>query len=202
MLNTRAPKTLLDIAWPQGATARSVGTVGAILFGMCLLTLSAKIQVPFWPVPMTMQTLVVLVLAMAYGARLGAGTVLAYLMAGAAGMPVFAGTPEKGLGLAYMMGPTGGFLVGFLIAAWFVGSLAERGWDRSFLKCAVAMVAGNVVLLLSGLVWLSVLFGTTKAIEVGLLPFLASTALKTTLGAFLMPVVWRIAGRRSATQQG
>lgn len=201
MLDARSPRTLLDLAWPEGVLARRIGTTAAVFFGMCLLTLSAKMKVPFWPVPMTMQTLVVLMLGMAYGARLATGTVFAYLLAGAAGLPVLAGTPERGIGLAYMMGPTGGFLIGFLLAAWLVGVLAERGWDRTFLTCAAAMVLGHLVISLSGVAWLSVLMGTSKAIDVGLMPFLASSALKTALGAVCMPVIWRILGRRSATQE-
>ena len=93
MLTTDSPRTLLDLAKPESGAAKLATTVGAMLFGVCLLTLSAKIKVPFWPVPMTMQTLVVLMLGMAYGARMAAGTVLAYLLAGAAGLPVLAGTP-------------------------------------------------------------------------------------------------------------
>lgn len=195
MPNAYAPKTLVDIAWPRTDALRYAALAVAVVFGVCLLTLSAKMQVP-GPVPMTMQTLVVVLLGMAYGSRLGAATVLAYLLAGAAGLPVFANTPERGIGLAYMMGPTGGFLVGFLISAWVVGTLAERGWDRTFLRCAIASIAGHVIILLAGLVWLSVLLGTTKAIEVGLLPFLASTALKTALNAALMPMIWTALGRR------
>lgn len=195
-MSAAAPRTLLEAAWPQDISARRVGMVVAALFGVCLLTLSAKVQVPFWPVPMTMQTLVVLMLGMAYGSRLAAATVFAYLLAGAAGLPVFAGTPERGIGLAYMMGPTAGFLVGFVIAAWVVGFLAERGWDRSFLTCALAMIAGHVVISLSGVVWLAVLMGSTKAIDIGLMPFLASSALKTALGTAAMPVIWRIVSRK------
>lgn len=193
--NAYAPKTLVDIAWPRTDALRYAVLAVAVVFGVCLLTLSAKMQVP-GPVPMTMQTLVVVLLGMAYGSRLGSATVLAYLLAGAAGLPVFANTPERGIGLAYMMGPTGGFLAGFLISAWVVGALAERGWDRTFLRCAIASIAGHVIILLAGLVWLSVLLGTAKAIEVGLLPFLASTALKTALNATAMPMIWTLLGRR------
>jgi len=201
MLDVRSPRTLLDVAWPDGAQARRLTTAAAVLFGVCLLTLSAKVQVPFWPVPMTMQSLVVIMLGMAYGSRLAVATVCAYLLAGAAGLPVFAGTPARGIGLAYMMGPTAGFLVGFVLAAWLVGFLAERGWDRTFLKCAAAMVLGHLAISLSGVVWLAILMGTTKAIDVGLTPFLASSALKTALGAACMPVIWRILARKSATQE-
>jgi biotin transport system substrate-specific component len=194
MAQTHTATTMLDTTLPRGRSARWATAAAAVFLGMCLLTVSAKVQVPFWPVPMTLQTLVVLMLGMAYGSRLAAGTALAYLCAGAAGLPVLAGTPERGIGLAYMMGPTGGFLVGFVVAAFLVGLLAERGWDRSFLKCAAAMVLGHVAITLTGLAWLSVLLGTSKAIELGLMPFLASSALKTALGAALMPMAWRVLG--------
>ena len=92
-----------------------------------LLAISAKVQVPFWPVPMTMQTFVVLMLGIAYGSRLGASTGVLYLVEGAIGLPVFA----KGAGIAYLIGPTGGYLIGFVIAMYVVGLLAEKHWDRS-----------------------------------------------------------------------
>ncbi len=201
MLNSATPRTLLDLARPESAPARLVTATAAVLFGVCLLTLSAKIQVPFWPVPMTMQTLVVLMLGMAYGSRMATGTVLAYLLVGAAGFPVLAGTPERGIGLAYMMGPTGGFLIGFLLSAWVVGFLAERGFDRSLLACGAAMLLGHVVISLSGVVWLAALLGTSKAISVGFVPFLASSLLKTALGAVAMPLIWRVVERRSTLRR-
>src|SRR5690349_15200312 len=121
--------TLIDALWPAGATPVIRWAVLA-LAGSLLLTASAKAQVPMWPVPMTMQSFVVLVIGMAYGARLAGATVALYLLEGALGLPVFAGTPEKGIGLAYMAGPTGGYLAGFAVAAVAMGWLAERGWDR------------------------------------------------------------------------
>ena len=187
--------TLFDALSAEGSSARLIYLVVAVLLGICLLTLSAKIQVPFWPVPMTMQTLVVFMLGMAYGGRLGAATVLAYLLVGATGLPVFAGTPERGIGLAYMMGPTGGFLMGFLVAAWVTGTFAERGWDRSILWCALAMLAGTVALYVVGLAALMPVTGVWRAIEVGLLPFVASSTLKIGLGAVAMPLIWRFVRR-------
>ena len=117
--------TLAGVLWPAGRGAAALRTLALLLIGSALLTVSAKIQVPFWPVPMTMQTFVVLVLGAVYGWRLGAATVLAYLAEGAAGLPVFAGTPEKGIGIAYMMGPTGGYLIGFVAAAAVVGVVMQ-----------------------------------------------------------------------------
>jgi biotin transport system substrate-specific component len=133
---------------------------------------------------------------MAYGPRLGTGTVLAYLLVGALGLPVFAGTPERGIGLAYKMGPTAGFLLGFVAAAWVAGILAERGWDRSVLWCATAMLAGTVIIIGFGLAALIPVTGFSRAIEVGLVPFLASGALKIALGALALPLVWRVLGPR------
>ena len=197
---TQGQRTLFGFAASESASSRLLSVAAAVLFGLCLLTLSAKVQVPFWPVPMTLQTLVVLMLGMAYGPRLGAGTVLAYLLVGAVGRPVFAGTPGRGIGLAYMMGPTGGFLMGFVAAAWITGALAERGWDRSVPWCAAAMLAGTVVIFVLGLAALIPITGFSRAIEAGLIPFLASSALKIALGAVAMPLIWRVLGRRRAVR--
>ena len=190
--------TIADIVWPSRPQARIVRAAALMLLGACLLTLSAKIQIPFWPVPMTMQTLVVLVIGMAYGWRLGAATVLAYLVAGAAGLPVFAGTPARGIGVAYMMGPTGGYLLGFLVSAAAVGFLGERGWDRSLPRTAVAMVLGQAIIALAGVAWLAILFNLPKAIEVGFKPFLAASLLKVALGIVLMPTIWKLLDRNPA----
>ena len=139
-------------------------TLFLVLAGSILLTLSAKIQIPFYPVPMTLQTLVVLLIGVAFGWRMGSATVLAYLAQGALGLPVFAGTPEKGLGLLYMAGPTGGYLVGFALAAGLTGWLAERGLDRSAIGTAIAMIAGNLVIYVIGLIWLANFVGFEKAV--------------------------------------
>jgi len=186
--------TLVSAVWPdRGSRMLRLGAI--VLLGTLLLTASAKIQVPFWPVPMTMQTFVVLFLGAALGARLGALTVLLYLAEGALGLPVFAGTPEKGLGLAYMAGPTGGYLIGFVAGAYLVGWLAERGWDRSVPRLFVAMMLGHVVILGLGLAWLTQLIGFEKAWMVGVVPFYAATLFKTALGAYMVPALWHLAKR-------
>ena len=187
--------TLVSILPGTTSVSRSVRNVGLALAGSALLALSAKIQVPFWPVPMTMQTFAVIVLAMAFGARLGAATVALYLLEGAVGLPVFAGTPEKGIGLAYMMGPTGGYLAGFLVAAGLAGWMAERGWDRSFLKATAVNALATVVIFTGGLAWLAILVGPAKAVAVGLTPFLAASAFKIALGGAVMPLAWSFARR-------
>ena len=147
--------------------------------GSLLLIVSAKFQVPFYPVPMTLQPLVVLLLGVVLGSRLGAATVLLYLAQGAAGLPVFAGTPEKGVGLAYMVGPTGGYLLGFALAAYVTGWLAERGFDRTRLGTALAMSLGMVVIYSLGLLWLGVFVGyNANLLHLGLTPFVLGDVLK------------------------
>ncbi len=147
--------SLADALWPYSLENRWLRNATLAIVGSLLLTVSAKTHVPFWPVPMTMQTFAVLVIAMVYGPRLGTATVLLYLMEGAAGLPVFSGTPEKGIGLDYMAGPTGGYLVGFLVAAALLGFLNTRGWDRHFFTTLLAMTLGTLVILLMGYGWLA-----------------------------------------------
>jgi len=189
--------TFAETLWPSAGSGtgarRLLRAVILALIGSALLTVSAKIQVPFYPVPMTMQTFVVLTLGMAYGWRLGAATVLLYLAEGAAGLPVFSGTPEKGIGLAYMMGSTGGYLIGFAAAAGLTGWLAERGWDRNVLTTALAMLIGNIVIYVPGLLWLGSLFGWDKPIlEWGLTHFVLGDLAKLALAALALPLAWRL----------
>lgn len=166
--------------------------------GTIALWISAKVQVPFYPVPMTMQTFVVLVIGMAFGWRLGGATVLLYLAEGMAGLPVFAGTPERGIGLAYMVGPTGGYLVGFVLAAVAVGLLAERRWDRRVLTTLVAMTIGTAIIFACGLLWLGTVVGWDKPVlELGLWPFLPGAAFKIALAAAVLPLAWRAVGRHN-----
>jgi biotin transport system substrate-specific component len=165
----------------------------AMVAGSAVLALSAKAQVPFWPVPMTLQTLAILVIGMAYGSKLGTATVLLYLAQGFVGLPVFAGANA---GPAYFMGPTAGYLVGFVVSVWLIGWLAERGWDRSLLRGTIAMTVGHGVILALGVAWLSTLVGFEKAMAVGLHPFWAATVLKTALGVAIMQAAWKLALKR------
>ncbi len=163
----------------------------AVLAGTAILTLSAKITVPFYPVPMTMQTFAVMLIAAVYGARLGGATVLAYLGQGLAGLPVFAGTPEKGIGLAYMVGPTGGYLVGFVVAAILVGWLAERGWSRNVLMLGLAMIFGTAVIFAFGAAWLATFVGIDRVVEIGVAPFVLGGLVKCALAAAASSLAWR-----------
>ena len=151
--------------------------------GTVLLWAAAKVQVPFFPVPATLTTLVVVLIGAFYGSRLGSVTILAYLTEGLAGLPVFAGTPEKGIGLAYMVGPTGGYIIGYVAAAFLVGLLVERGGGRAIVAMGGAVLAANVVLYATGLAWLGHLIGIDKAVSFGLMPFLAADALKILIAA-------------------
>ena len=171
-----ASTTFADVLWPARGMPRALRAVLLALLGSALLTISAKIEVPFYPVPMTMQTLVVLLLGMAFGARLATATVLLYLAEGAVGLPVFAGTPERGIGLAYMMGPTGGYLVGFVLTAALTGWLTERRRDVAGL--VLATVAGTVATFVPGVLWLAYLIGFEQSLVHGLMPFLWGALVK------------------------
>lgn len=165
-----------------------------VLAGTAILAASAQVKVPMWPVPVTMQTFVVLMIGMAYGWRLGGATLLAYMGEGALGLPVFA----SGGGLAYFAGPTSGFLIGFFVAAVFVGWLAERGWDQSLLRTAIAMTGGTALIYLFGVSWLAVFFGDVdKALVHGLYPFIVGDMVKIALAALLLPFCWKLLDRFS-----
>lgn len=186
--------TLAATLWPSTPrqSTRLLKPVLLALLGTAALAISAKIQIPFIPVPMTMQTLVVLMLGMAFGWRLGVATVALYLLEGAAGLPVFAGPST---GMAYMAGPTGGYLLGFLLAAAFTGWAAQRGWDRDLPRTAVAMAAGHLIVFIPGVAWLAALIGWDKAWSLGFVMFLPATLLKTALGVALMPLAWKLVRR-------
>ncbi len=167
-----------------------------VMGGSLLLWLSAKVQVPFWPVPMTLQTLAILGLAAVLGSRLGTAAVLAYIAQGAAGLPVFAGTPEKGIGLAYMMGPTGGYILGFVLAAFAVGWLAERGWARHPLTLFIAALLGVALIHAPGLLWLAQFTGWSKVLALGFWPFIGGDVLKAAIVALAIPATWKLCNGR------
>lgn len=142
---------------------------GTIIVAVALLTLCAKLRIPSWPVPMTLHTFAVMAIALALGPRLATASFLAYLIVGAAGLPVFSGTPERGIGLAYMMGPTGGYLLGYLAASWVAGTLAQ---GCGFAGRVLAMLAGLGLTYAAGLLWLSFYVPVEAIIPLGFLPFI------------------------------
>ncbi|HSG95585.1 MAG TPA: biotin transporter BioY [Afifellaceae bacterium] len=192
MFALTAPRPLIGRIIPDEGPARWAANAALVVAGSLALWVSAKIQVPFYPVPMTLQTLAIMVIAASFGLRLGVATVLLYLAEGAFGLPVFAGTPEKGIGLAYMMGSTGGYLAGYVIAVALVGWLAERGFDRNVFKLFGAMFVGDVIVFALGLLWLGTLLGWDKPILAwGLYPFILGDLTKIALAASAV-----VAGRR------
>lgn len=188
---SHAHLTVAGALWPAKQNSLARNAVLAVL-GSLVLALSAKLSVPFWPVPVTMQSLVVLGLGAAYGWRLAGATIALYLLEGAVGLPVFA----SGAGLAYMAGPTGGYLAGFLLSAMLVGYLAEKGADRHWLTMFGAMIAGAALVYVPGVLWLAGLIGMDKAVAFGLVPFLLGDVLKAALAAAVFPAIWQLLGRR------
>jgi biotin transport system substrate-specific component len=199
----------------QNTQSQIIKSLFVIFLGSIILTISAKIKVPFYPVPMTMQTFVVVLIGVTLGWKLGLATVFAYLFEGAIGIPVFAGTPEKGLGVAYLMGPTGGYLFGFLVATYVAGSFK---YDNCFdsqkfklakenlpfflaLRSAITLPYKNIIKLIFsvsfiyifGLLWLGFLIGWDKPIfQLGAYPFLLSELFKMLILAYIAGFFYKV----------
>ncbi|HEV7253796.1 MAG TPA: biotin transporter BioY [Mesorhizobium sp.] len=186
------PNAFIAGALPQAGAARLLSQFGLTVLGTLILTLSAKYKVVLGPVDMSLQTLAVMGIAACFGLRLGVATVALYLFEGAMGLPVFQGTPEKGVGLAYMMGPTGGYLLGFLVMAAIVGWAADRGWDRSVASFLPVLLAAEAAMMFLGFAWLAAIFGTDAAWTAGVLPFIAPDLVKVGLAAAALPLAWSV----------
>ena len=170
----------------------TVLTIGGSLF--VALSAQVAIPLPFSPVPITGQTLAVLLVGALLGSRRGSLCLLAYLTEGAVGLPVFAGGTA---GLVHLLGPTGGYLMGFIPAAFLTGLLAERGWDRRIGTALLAMSAGNAVIYAFGLPWLALFTGGERVLALGLLPFVFGDIVKLVLAAALLPSGWKLLGGKS-----
>ena len=202
--------TLAATLWPVDASRGWLRNVVLAVVGSLLVALCAQIQVPLWPVPITGQTFGVLVVGMVYGWRLGGATLVLYTAQGAVGLPVFANFSG---GLGVLAGPTGGYIFGgFVLGAALVGYLAERGWDRGFVRIGLAMLAGNVAIYVPGLAWLALFYAGPgaqyvaatgadgalgAAFAAGALPFLLGDLLKLLLAAAVLPLVWRRVSRQA-----
>jgi len=188
-----SPSVLADAAWPRSQSSNFLRDLVLVLAGTAFIAMCAHIKVPMYPVPMTMQPFAVLLVGLAFGARLGAMTVGLYLLEGIVGLPVFTG----GAGPAYFMGPTGGYLVGFFVAAAATGWLAESGWGRPAVRIFLAMLIGTALIYVFGIVWLvaGLGLGFEKAVAVGLVPFIIGDLAKAALAALCLPVAWRLIGR-------
>jgi biotin transport system substrate-specific component len=179
-----------------------------VIVGSALLIISAKVKVPFYPVPMTLQTLAVMAIAAAYGSRLAVATVIVYLAQGMLGLPVFTNTPPAIAGPAYFLGPTGGFLVGFVVAAFIVGLAADRGHDRSPVRLFGYMLVADIAIFALGFAWLAWFaqlssgatgVGVAGAWTGGVLPFLLADLVKIALAACLIPAAWLLVKPKSDT---
>lgn len=188
-------RPLVSLALPEKGAARLATQLLLAIAGTLLLTLSAKTKVVLGPVDISLQTLAVLLIASAYGLRLGVATMLLYMAEGAMGFPVFQGTPEKGIGIAYMLGSTGGYLAGFVVMAAIVGWAADRGWDRHPVKLFNAMLVAEVIMMAMGFAWLAMLIGPEKSWQFGVLPFIVGDLIKVALAATLVPAAWSLLKR-------
>jgi len=181
-----------------------IKTILVVLLGSILLTISAKVKIPFYPVPMTMQTFVVLFLGMSLGPKVGSATVALYLLEGIFGLPVFANSPEKGIGLVYFTGPTMGYLIGFLVATYLAGLLLSPSkklnqyikflkFRNSYLTIFFSLLFSVSFIYILGLFWLGTLIGWDKPIfKLGAQPFLLAELFKLTLLTILYPWIFKI----------
>lgn len=196
------PNTLLGVFQPKGDAARLASNLATVVLGTLLITICAKINVPVWPVPVTLQSFAIAALAAAFGMRIGVATVALYLLEGAFGLPVFA----TGGGLAYLAGPTGGFLLAFLALAAIVGYAADRGASGKPLTLFAVMVGAEALVLVLGFVWLLALSGqagwidqnnvVASAFAGAIQPFVIWDILKMALAALTVTGAWALFGRR------
>ena len=209
MASIASTQVLSEAIWPAEGTAKRVKQAVLFVAGILFLTAAAqiKVAVPPSPVAVNLGTFAVLTVGAAYGPRLGLATILGYMLVGALGFDVFQSSTAQYNGLGYMMGSTGGYLFGYVLAVGALGALARRGWDRSVLMMAVAMLIGNVLLYVPGLLWLAhwteaagktdlVTYGTlwNQTLAWGATPFLIGDAMKLVLAALVLPAVWKLVG--------
>jgi len=183
--------SFVSVRWLPHVSSK-VRDLGWMVLGALWVALFAQVRIPlpFTPVPITGQTFAVLLVGAALGAGRGAGALMLYLLMGMTGLPVFAGGAA---GLFHLTGPTGGYLLGFVIAAAAVGRMAEHGWERSFRTSLIPFSLGTLLIYLVGVPWLALYVGPQAAIQKGLLPFLPGDLIKLLLAALALPSAWRLA---------
>lgn len=180
----------MDVIRPARKTFAMAFDILAVLLGSFFIALVSQVAIPlgFTPVPLTMQTLAILLIGGVLGSKRGAFSVLTYLFQGAIGLPVFF---HGGSGLAILMGPTGGYLLGFVVAAYVVGYLLERGWKESYALSLAAMAIGSLAILVLGAMWLGLYVGSANALRLGLYPFIIGDVVKMLIAASLIPTGWK-----------
>lgn len=197
MSTTLNHAVLSEAVGPSEGTGLWIKRAALVVLGITALAIMAKIKVPVpgSPVAIGMGTLAVLSIGAAYGARLGLATIMGYMILGMIGFDIFQSSTAELNGLEYMMGGTGGYLLGYVLATVVMGALARRGWDRSMVWMAVAMLIGNIILYVPGLLWLGQLYGWDKPILAwGLTPFIFGDLVKLALAALLLPALWKLVG--------
>lgn len=185
--------TLIDVIIPrlENKTLALIKDIALVLSFAIFTGIAAKLKIEIGMVPITMQTLTVLLAGVLFGSKRGALSQLTYLLMGLAGLPWFA----RGGGITYLMSPTFGYIIGFVLAAYLVGWLCERGFDREVKTAILAMLIGNILLYFPGLLWLAKFVGFKKVLAIGLYPFIPGDLLKILLAGLALPLGWKFIKR-------
>ena len=197
MSNTVSNSVLSEEIWSTEGNAVWVKRIVLVVLGIAALAIAAKVKVPVWPspVPVTLGTFAVLTIGTAYGPRMGLATIVGYMLVGALGFDVCANSASGATGIEYMMGSTGGYLVGFVLATVALGYAARRGWDRNVVMMGVSMFVGSLIIYIPGVLWLAHLYSWENAFAWGVTPFLIGDAMKLALAALIVPAVWKMVGK-------
>ena len=197
MISIGIKTSLVEEAFFKTGSFLMLKRLTLVVVGIFMLALFSKIKIPIWPspVPINLATLSVLTIGLTYGPKLGLTTVFGYLMLGTLGFDIFANSSAKVNGMEYMLGSTGGYLFGYLLATIALGFLARAGWDRNVFKIVLALIIGNALIYIPGIFWLAELYTWNKPILAwGLTPFLIGDALKILLAALVIPSMWKFIG--------
>ena len=197
MISIGIKNSLVEEAFFKTGSFLMLKRLTLVVVGIFMLALFSKIKIPIWPspVPINLATLSVLTIGLTYGPKLGLTTVFGYLMLGTLGFDIFANSSAKVNGMEYMLGSTGGYLFGYLLATIALGFLARAGWDRNVFKIVLALIIGNALIYIPGIFWLAELYTWNKPILAwGLTPFLIGDALKILLAALVIPSIWKFIG--------
>ena len=195
---TNSNKLLIEAIWTPNQDIIWIQRMVLVAFGIIFLIIAAKIKLilPFSPVPVTLGTFAVLTIGTTYGQRLGLMTIFGYLLIGMLGFDVFANSSAEANGLTYMLGGTGGYLIGYCFAIMALGFIAKLNWDRNIFKLGAALVFANILIYAPGLLWLGQLYGWDQPIIAwGLTPFIIGDLLKLALTASLIPLIWKLIGK-------
>jgi len=195
MTTAQNDAVLQEAIWSTTGASLWIKRALLVALGIAGLAIAAKIKVPMWPVPITMGTFAVLTIGAAYGPRLGLATILGYMAIGALGFDIFASSTADKNGIAYMLGGSGGYLLGYVLATAALGYFARLGWDRTALKMGAALLIGNALIYIPGLLWLNGFAESwAQTLQWGLTPFLIGDAIKLALAALLIPGLWKLIG--------